>query len=173
VIKIISSAKYEELVSGNETLGDRVRYLESKLSNADNAMASLEKSLKDALAKSGLITELESEIQRSQEANTVLGQDLDQAQESIANLQKAIAEVKQKLSESQIWIKQLEGLNKNQVETIAKFLKQCDEVELERNALIVENGLSKVELENYRRNVAIAVDNLQIEIKKPFLSEAA
>ena len=51
-LEIITSSEYEELVSARETLGDRVRYLESKLSNADNALKAVEKKLQDALLES-------------------------------------------------------------------------------------------------------------------------
>ena len=172
-IEIITSSEYESLVFDKETLDARVRLLESKLSNADNAMANLEKNLKEALTKSTLITELEAEIQRSHEANLVLKQDLDQAQESVANLQKAIATIKRELSDSQAWVKQLQEQNQNQINTITKFVKQCDEAELERNDLIVKNGLLRVGFENYQRSVAIAVDNLQIEIQKSSPSEVS
>ena len=155
-LEIITSAEYEELVSARETLGDRVRHLESKLSNAGNA---LEKEAKRIL-------ELQQEIERSQETNTTLEQNLDQAYESIANLQKAIAEVKQQLSDSKAWVKQLETQNQNHINTIAKFVAQCDEVEKERNELIIEKGVLRASFENYQRSVAIAADNFLLEVQK-------
>ena len=180
-LEIITSAEYEELVSARETLGDRVRHLESKLSNADNALKAVEGNLQNILikyeeCKSALISteekeakrilELQQEIERSQETNTTLEQNLDQAYESIANLQKAIAEVKQQLSDSKAWVKQLETQNQNHINTIAKFVAQCDEVEKERNELIVEKGVLRASFENYQRSVAIAADNFLLEVQK-------
>lgn len=186
-ITIITSTEYEELVSDKETLGDRVRHLESKLSNADNALKAVEGRLQSILikyeeCKSTLISteekeakriqELQREIARSQETNTTLEQNLDQALESGANLQKAIAEVKQQLSDSKAWVKQLETQNQNHINTIAKFVAQCDEVEKERNELIVEKGILRASFENYQRSVAIAADNFQIEVQKLLPVEA-
>lgn len=186
-ITIITSTEYEELVSDKETLGDRVRHLESKLSNADNALKAVEGRLQSILikyeeCKSTLISteekeakriqELQREIARSQETNTTLEQNLDQALESVANLQKAIAEVKQQLSDSKAWVKQLETQNQNHINTIAKFVAQCDEVEKERNELIVEKGILRASFENYQRSVAIAADNFQIEVQKLLPVEA-
>jgi chromosome segregation ATPase len=194
-LEIITSAEYEELVSARETLGDRVRHLESKLSNADNALKTVEKKLQDALLESNRhesallssreynserIEELQKKIALSQQTNETLQQNLDQAYESIADLQKEIAEIKQyfsdsqkeitelkqQLSDSQSWVKQLEEQNQNCVDTIAMFVKQCDETERERNALIVEKGVLRVSFENYQRSVAIAADNFLIEVQK-------
>ncbi len=180
-LEIITSSEYEELVSARETLGDRVRHLESKLSNADNTLKAVEKKLQDALLESSRheaallssrehnanhIEELQEKIERSQEANTTLEQNLDQALESVANLQKAIAEVKRQLSDSQVWAKQLEEQNQNHINTIATFVKQCDEAEKERNELIVEKGILRASFENYQRSVAIAADNFLIEVQK-------
>ena len=180
-LEIITSTEYEELVSARETLGDRVRHLESRLSNADNALKAVEGRLQSILikyeeCKSTLISteekeakriqEHQQEIARSQETNTTLEQNLDQAYESIANLQKAIAEVKQQLSDSQAWAKELVKQNQNHINTIAKFVAQCDEVEKERNELIVEKGILRASFENYQRSVAIAADNFQIEVQK-------
>lgn len=186
-LTIISSSEYEELIADRETLGDRVRFLESKLSNADNALKAVEKKLENILikyeqSKSALISteekeakrilELQQEIARSHEANTTLEQSLDQAQESVANLQKAIAEVKQQLSDSQAWAKELVKQNQNHINTIAKFVAQCDEVEKERNELIVEKGILRASFDNYQRSVAIAADNFQIEVQKLLPVEA-
>lgn len=180
-LEIITSAEYEELVSARETLGDRVRHLESKLSNADNALKAVEGNLQNILikyeeCKSALISteekeakrilELQQEIERSQETNTTLEQNLDQAYESIANLQKAIAEVKQQLSHSKMWVKQLETQNQNHINTIATFVARCDESEKERNELIIEKGVLRASFENYQRSVAIAADNFLIEVQK-------
>jgi chromosome segregation ATPase len=180
-LTIISSTEYEELVSARETLGDRVRYLESKLSNADNALKAVEKKLQDALLESNRhesallssrehnanhIEELQEKIDLSQQANKTLELNLDQAYESITNLQKAIAEVKQQLSDSQSLVEQLQEQNQNHINTIAKFVAQCDEAERERNALIVEKGVLRVGFENYQRSVAIAADNFLIEVQK-------
>ena len=194
-LEIITSSEYEELVSARETLGDRVRYLESKLSNADNALKAVEKKLQDALLESNRhetallssrehnanhIEELQEKIERSQETNERLEQDLDQAYKSIANLQKEIAEVKKYFDDSQKEIvdlkrqlfysqasaKELEEQNQNHINTIAKFVAQCDEAEKERNELIVEKGVLRASFENYQRSVAIAADNFQIEVQK-------
>lgn len=180
-LEIITSAEYEELVSARETLGDRVRHLESKLSNADNALKAVEGNLQNILikheeCKSALISteekeakrilELQQEIERSEETNTILEQNLDQAYESIANLQKAIAEVKQQLSHSKMWVKQLETQNQNHINTIATFVARCDESEKERNELIIEKGVLRASFENYQRSVAIAADNFLIEVQK-------
>ena len=200
-LEIITSAEYEELVSARETLGDRVRHLESKLSNADNALKTVEKKLQDALLESNRhesallssreynserIEELQEKIALSQQTNETLEQNLDQAYASIANLQKAIAEIKQyfsdsqkeitelkqQLSDSQSWVKQIEEQNQNCVDTIATFVKQCDEAEKERNELIVEKGILRASFENYQRSVAIAADNFQIEVQKLLPVEA-
>lgn len=194
-LEIITSVEYEELVSARETLGDRVRHLESKLSNADNALKAVEGNLQNILikyeeCKSALISteekeakrilELQQEIERSQETNTTLEQNLGQALESVANLQKAIAEIKQyfsdsqkeitelkqQLSDSQSWAKELVKQNQNHINTIAKFVAQCDEVEKGHNELIIEKGVLRANFENYQRSVAIAADNFLLEVQK-------
>lgn len=143
-LTLISSSEYEQLTAD----GDRVRYLEGDREIADNALKTVEERLQNIL----------SECERSQNTNEQLEHDLALALESVANLQKAIAEVKHQLSESQSLVNELETQNQNQINTIAKFVAQCDE-------LIVEKSVLKA---NYRQSVAIAVDNLSIEIKNIF-----
>ena len=188
---LIGDREYQDLISDNQTLRDRVAYIESICDsrfNSANELSAANKSLESQLqSKTQDVTELGESIEGWEKlskesrltsqhwerryAETAIYLDKLQAEnkeysERVLNITSECLSKSELLASLQDELAQIKSAHDRISTENQKHIAEKNQAEQLRNEATIKLGLTKAENQNYRLSVQVAVDNLAIAVSR-------
>ena len=192
---VIPVSEYQDLVSGNQTKSDRITELteqrNSALKGNDHLECVIESLKLDALllerqseseknalteqlrmiddASRTTITDLQKQVEKLEESDRIATETIDDLDSLVVSLRKEIASLQQDLKLVKENYNKVSAANAELDKKLSEAIANLSQTEQKYNELTVAVGLERtnraIAIDNHRRNVLMALDNLEINQK--------